>query len=84
MFIFGNKLFYAYLLSYFAHCFSQIIGRFGDKLLDACYIADLERIKLFLSSDKVLSSDLPIDVNSVDTLNRNALMLCGLDPQVNF
>ena len=64
-----------------------IVGRFGDPILDAAYIADYKSIQLFLreireeQEEGVMGNKKKKDVNAVDTEGRNALHLCGLDPQ---
>ena len=64
-----------------------IVGRFGDSILDAAYIADYKSIQLFLrklreeEEEGLLSNKKKMNVNAVDSEGRNALHICGLDPQ---
>lgn len=68
----------------FAENKEKVRGRFGSRLLDAAYIADVDSVRNLLEKDPtILTPDPPCDVNDVDKLGRNALMLCGLDPQVD-
>ena len=64
-----------------------VVGRFGDSILDAAYIADYKSIQLFLRELRdeeekgIITNKKKLDVNAVDLDGRNALHLCGLDPQ---
>ena len=64
-----------------------MVGRFGDRILDAAYIADYNSVKSLLREVReqqesgILTNKKQNSVNAVDTEGRNALHLCGLDPQ---
>jgi hypothetical protein len=55
-----------------------------NELLEAAFMADVERVTLLLNLDPhVLSSRSPVLVDRVEEYGRTPLLACGLDPQHN-